>query len=48
MIDLQQKGVIYYLKTIPWQIPDFEVEKYREELYSIHLHIERQVYFWVT
>ncbi|ATF13811.1 SAM-dependent methyltransferase [Brevibacillus brevis X23] len=41
-------ALIYYLKAIPWQIPDFEVDKYREELYSIHLHIEQQGYFEVT
>jgi SAM-dependent methyltransferase len=41
-------ALVYYLKAIPWQIPDFKVDKYREELYSIHLHIERQGYFEVT
>lgn len=41
-------ALVYYLKAIPWQIPDFEVEKYREELYGIHQHIERQGYFEVT
>lgn len=29
-------ALIYYLKAIPWQVPDFTVEKYREELLSIH------------
>ncbi|CAH8245816.1 class I SAM-dependent methyltransferase [Paenibacillus melissococcoides] len=41
-------ALVYYLKAIPWQIPDFEVEKYREELYDIHQLIERQGYFEVT
>lgn len=41
-------ALVYYLMAIPWQIPDFKVDKYREELYSIHLHIERQGYFEVT
>ncbi|WP_231869912.1 hypothetical protein [Paenibacillus riograndensis] len=27
---------------------DFEVDKYREELYSIDLHIDRQGYFEVN
>ncbi|WP_259392073.1 class I SAM-dependent methyltransferase [Paenibacillus thiaminolyticus] len=41
-------ALVYYLKAIPWQIPDFEAEKYREELYGIHQLIERQGYFEVT
>lgn len=41
-------ALVYYLKAIPWQIPDFEVDAYREELYRIHLHIVRQGYFEVT
>ncbi|KEQ22240.1 class I SAM-dependent methyltransferase [Paenibacillus tyrfis] len=41
-------ALVYYLKAVPWQIPDFEVDKYREELYSIHLLIEQQGYFEVT
>lgn len=41
-------ALVYYLKAIPWQIPDFEAEKYREELYGIHQLIEQQGYFEVT
>lgn len=29
-------AVVYYLQAIPWQIPDFTVESYNEELYRIH------------
>ncbi|GMR68887.1 class I SAM-dependent methyltransferase [Bacillus sp. MN7755] len=29
-------AIVYYLKAIPWQIPDFTVERYFEELYRIH------------
>lgn len=29
-------AIVYYLKAIPWQIPDFTVERYYEELYRIH------------
>ncbi len=29
-------AIVYYLKAIPWQIPDFTVERYYKELYRIH------------
>ena len=29
-------AIVYYLKAIPWQIPNFTVERYYEELYRIH------------
>ena len=29
-------AIVYYLKAIPWQISDFTVERYYEELYRIH------------
>ena len=29
-------AILYYLKAIPWQILDFTVERYYEELYRIH------------
>ncbi len=29
-------AIVYYLKAIPWQTPDFTVERYYEELYRIH------------
>ena len=29
-------AIVYYLKAIPWQIPDFTIERYYEELYRIH------------
>ena len=29
-------AVVYYLKAIPWQIPDFTVEKYYEALTALH------------
>jgi hypothetical protein len=38
---------IYYLKAIPWQVPGFEVDKYMERLYDIHLTIQNQGYFEV-
>ncbi|MCR6792885.1 Methyltransferase domain protein [Bacillus paranthracis] len=37
--------IVYYLKAIPWQIPDFTVERYYEELYRIHEIILQKGYF---
>lgn len=34
-------AVVYYLKAIPWQIPDFTVERYRDRLLAIHRHIQQ-------
>ncbi|GIP22172.1 class I SAM-dependent methyltransferase [Paenibacillus sp. J22TS3] len=41
-------ALVYYLNAIPWQVPEFEVDKYRDELYSIHQLIKQQGYFEVT
>ncbi|ASZ17312.1 SAM-dependent methyltransferase [Bacillus cereus] len=41
-------AIVYYLKAIPWQIPNFTVEKYYEELYRIHKVILQKGYFDVT
>ncbi|MED1410770.1 MULTISPECIES: class I SAM-dependent methyltransferase [Bacillus] len=38
-------AVVYYLKAIPWQIPDFTIERYNEELYRIHEMILQKGYF---
>ncbi|HDR8054560.1 class I SAM-dependent methyltransferase [Bacillus cereus] len=38
-------AIVYYLKAIPWQIPDFTVERYCEELYRIHEIILQKGYF---
>ncbi|MGW6191095.1 methyltransferase domain-containing protein [Bacillus cereus] len=38
-------AVVYYLKAIPWQIPDFTVDSYIEELYHIHEIILQKGYF---
>jgi len=29
-------AVVYYLKAIPWQVPDFSVSRYYERLAAIH------------
>jgi len=33
-------AVIFYLKVIAWQIPDFSVARYRERLLALHRHIQ--------
>jgi SAM-dependent methyltransferase len=35
-------ALIYYLKVIPWQIPDFSIAKYYDRLIAIHNHIQDQ------
>lgn len=41
-------AVVYYLKAIPWQIPDFSVEKYYDKLFSFHRLIENKGFIDVT
>ncbi|MCR2822530.1 class I SAM-dependent methyltransferase [Lederbergia panacisoli] len=38
-------ALVYYLKAIPWQAPDFNVEKEKKKLYEIHLLIQEKGYF---
>jgi SAM-dependent methyltransferase len=33
-------AVVYYLRAIPWQIEDFDVERYRERLLALHRQME--------
>ncbi len=37
-------AIVYYLKAIPWQIPDFSVDKYYKRLFDIHELIRKQGY----
>ncbi len=41
-------ALIYYLKAIPWKIPDFSVNKYFDVLYKIHTIIQTNGYLDVT
>jgi len=41
-------AIIYYLKAIPWQIPDFSVNKYRNQLIKIHNMIQETGFLDVT
>ncbi len=34
-------GVVYYLRVVPWQLPDFTVDRYRPRLKQIADHIAR-------
>ncbi|WP_459502631.1 class I SAM-dependent methyltransferase [Bacillus sp. C1] len=36
---------VYYLQAIPWQVPDFKIETYVNELYKIHQRIVQHGYF---
>jgi SAM-dependent methyltransferase len=37
-------AIVYYLKAIPWQIPDFSLDKYYKQLFHIHELIRKQGY----
>lgn len=41
-------ALVYYLKAIPWQIPDFNIEENLDELYQVHQIIESKGYFDVN
>ncbi len=38
-------ALLYYLKAVPWQLPDFKIEKYLPRLYEIHQKIQNKGYF---
>jgi SAM-dependent methyltransferase len=38
-------ALLYYLKAIPWQIPDYKHENYIHQLYKIHQCIQSNGYF---
>ncbi|MDA1475601.1 methyltransferase domain-containing protein [Bacillus changyiensis] len=38
-------ALVYYLKAIPWQVPDFSIEKYEENLYKIHKNIQSKGFY---
>lgn len=35
-------SIVYYLKAVPWQVPDFTVERYRDRLAALHHHMARE------
>lgn len=41
-------ALVYYLKAIPWQVPNFDVEAFLPSLYKIHQKIEQKGYIDFT
>ena len=37
-------AIVYYLKAVPWQVDDFSVDKYYDQLYLLHNYIEEHDY----
>jgi len=37
-------AIVYQLKAVPWQVPDFSVEGYLERLIAVHEQIQRDGY----
>ena len=40
--------IVYHLKAIPWEVPDFSVEGYRDRLLDLHRRISEQGYLDIT
>ncbi|MBM7644530.1 hypothetical protein JOD45_000723 [Scopulibacillus daqui] len=38
-------ALVYYLKAVSWQVPDFHIKKYLPKLYRIHQLIQSNGYF---
>jgi SAM-dependent methyltransferase len=41
-------AVVYFLRLVPWIVPDFEVDRYRDELLRLHVQIEQDGMFETT
>jgi len=37
-------AIVFYFKAIPWELPDFNIEKYKDKLWEIHNVIEDNGY----
>jgi hypothetical protein len=37
-------AVVYYLRAVPWQIPDFSLENYADGLWEMHCRMEKDGY----
>ena len=37
-------AIVYYLKAIPWEIPDFSVDRYFDKLLALHRQIQAEGY----
>lgn len=36
------EAVVYYLKAVPWEVPDFTVDRYFDRLLATHALIEAE------
>jgi hypothetical protein len=41
-------AVVYFLRKVIWIVPGFTVERYRDQLHSLHRRIERDGPFVAT
>lgn len=41
-------AIVYHLNAIPWEVPGFTVEEYRDRLLDLHHHITEQGYLDIT
>jgi SAM-dependent methyltransferase len=41
-------AVVYFLRKVPWTVPDFSIRKYDQRLRAMHEHIEREGAFVCT
>ena len=41
-------AVVYFLKNAPWEMPDFDIERYREPLFQLHPQMDQAGGLWVT
>jgi SAM-dependent methyltransferase len=37
-------AVVFYLHAVPWEVPDFSVEKYKDKLYELHKKFNKSGY----
>lgn len=37
-------AVVYYLKAVPWQVPDFSIDSYIDALWEMHQRVQRDGY----
>ena len=37
-------AIVYYLKIVSWEIPDFTIQKYFDKLWEIHKQIAKNNY----
>ena len=45
---LDAGAMAYYLKAVPWDVPDFEIDRYADRLLVLHRHIESEGSFETT